>query len=368
MARAEKTKGALKIHPTTEKTYRKYVTEEVELDEVSDKKLDAYRQKAFADQPSGDDGSDKYRKRKFGRDLAFSKQTGRAKVLATKEEVEQIDEISKKTLVNYMDKSKKQTADIQKKFKKGTETKDDEKTFDRRVSGQIKALDKFHGRAKVPASGVDKAYDYAQKALKKEEVELDEASAKMEIPKSRYLTISKMHDASGPTHGKVTRSPKGTMQYKGARHLDHDKKTDTHIVQTYSHGDHGLATIEKHTHNPSGEVKYYMYKKTTNEEVELDEGIVKSYSSLSKKPWSEVVKGSKDTAGERKQIAKGKDFTVWTTYGGSLKRQAHYVVRDDNIIGSGWTMNAALKDAGLKDSDLIARSKFAQRHEGRSRT
>jgi hypothetical protein len=64
------------------------VNEEVELDEVSDKKLDVYRQKAFADQPSGDDGSDKYRKRKFGRDLAFDKQTGRAKVLATKEEVD----------------------------------------------------------------------------------------------------------------------------------------------------------------------------------------------------------------------------------------------------------------------------------------
>jgi hypothetical protein len=86
----------------SEKHYRKYqlavkgaaravdrlTKEEVELDEVSDKKLDAYRQKAFADQPAGDDGSDKYRKRKFGRDLAFSKQTGRAKVLATKEEVD----------------------------------------------------------------------------------------------------------------------------------------------------------------------------------------------------------------------------------------------------------------------------------------
>jgi hypothetical protein len=59
--------------------------ESVELDEVSDKMLDRYRQKAFADQPAGDDGSDKYRKRKFGRDLAFAKQTGRAKVLATKE-------------------------------------------------------------------------------------------------------------------------------------------------------------------------------------------------------------------------------------------------------------------------------------------
>jgi hypothetical protein len=73
------------------------VGEEVELDEVSDKMLDRYRQKAFADQPAGDDGSDKYRKRKFGRDLAFAKQTGRAKVLATKEEVE-LDEGKKKGL------------------------------------------------------------------------------------------------------------------------------------------------------------------------------------------------------------------------------------------------------------------------------
>lgn len=78
--------------------------ESVELDEVSDKKLDAYRQKAFADQPSGDDGSDKYRKRKFGRDLAFDKQTGRAKVRATKEEVE-LDELNKSTLGSYIKKS-----------------------------------------------------------------------------------------------------------------------------------------------------------------------------------------------------------------------------------------------------------------------
>jgi hypothetical protein len=102
--------------------------------------------------------------------------------------------------------------------------------------------------------------------------QIDEASTKIEIPKSRYSTISKMHDASGPSHGKVIRSPKGTMQYKGARHSDFNKKTDTHIEQIYSHGDHGLATIEKHTHEPTGEVKYYMYKKSTNEEVEqIDE-------------------------------------------------------------------------------------------------
>lgn len=80
-------------------------TESIELDEISDKKLDAYRQKAFADQPAGDDGSDKYRKRKFGRDLAFAKQTGRAKVRATKEEVE-LDEISRSTMDSYLKKAR----------------------------------------------------------------------------------------------------------------------------------------------------------------------------------------------------------------------------------------------------------------------
>jgi hypothetical protein len=105
-----------------------------------------------------------------------------------------------------------------------------------------------------------------------EEAELDEAAKgpKKEIPKSRYLTIAKMHDASGPTHGKVTRSPKGTMQYKGARDLKFDKKTNTNIVQIYSHPDHRLATIEKHTNKETGDIKYFIYPPKT-ESFELDE-------------------------------------------------------------------------------------------------
>lgn len=99
--------------------------------------------------------------------------------------------------------------------------------------------------------------------------------------------------------------------------------------------------------------------RNVKESVELEEGILKSYHTIAKTPWSQSVKDKKNTAGEYSQIAKGKDFTVWTGYSGSLKKQAHYVVRDDKIIGSGWTMNSALKDAGLKDADLIHRSKFA---------
>lgn len=104
--------------------------ESVELDEVSDKKLDAYRQKAFADQPSGDDGSDKYRKRKFGRDLAFAKQTGRAKVLATKEEAE-LDEASDlrvtKVYNKFPKKAKYAVHTLDRKYYKEFDTEADAK-------------------------------------------------------------------------------------------------------------------------------------------------------------------------------------------------------------------------------------------------
>ena len=121
-------------------------TESVEqIDEISDKKLDAYRQKAFADQPSGDDGSDKYRKRKFGRDLAFDKQTGRAKVRATKEEVE-LDELNKSTLGSYIKKaSTNQIGNTAKVLagKNDPETERARKRMGQRMSGIAKATDKL---------------------------------------------------------------------------------------------------------------------------------------------------------------------------------------------------------------------------------
>jgi len=100
-------------------------------------------------------------------------------------------------------------------------------------------------------------------------------------------------------------------------------------------------------------------KKAVKEEAKLDEGILKPYHAAAKQPWSKTVKDSKGTAGEYKQIGKGKDFTVHTAYRGSNKSQPHYVVRDDKIIGSGMTFNSALKDAKLKDKDVTHRSKFA---------
>lgn len=150
-----------KAYPGVAGEPRVRATESVELDEVSDKKLDAYRQKAFADQPSGDDGSDKYRKRKFGRDLAFAKQTGRAKVLATKEEVEQIDELSKKTLGTYVKKAAGSAVGLgaittaQAMSSKGKANPDDKRQLRNRMTGVSRATDR----------------------LTKEETELDEVSS-----------------------------------------------------------------------------------------------------------------------------------------------------------------------------------------------
>jgi hypothetical protein len=129
--------------------------EEVELDEVSDKMLDRYRQKAFADQPSGDDGSDKYRKRKFGRDLAFAKQTGRAKVLATKEEVE-LDEVSQ-DLARKTAKARQQQASQLRQ--KAVDEPDMMKAF-----AQTKAANKAEKKA-------GQSYN---RLMKKEEVDLTE--------------------------------------------------------------------------------------------------------------------------------------------------------------------------------------------------
>jgi hypothetical protein len=76
-----------------------------QIDEISAKTVGSYREKAYAQQPAGDDGSQLFKKRKAGRDMAFKKVTHGAKVMA-KEESEQIDELSKDTMGRYINKAK----------------------------------------------------------------------------------------------------------------------------------------------------------------------------------------------------------------------------------------------------------------------
>jgi hypothetical protein len=163
---------------------KKLAKEEVELDEVSDKKLDAYRQKAFADQPAGDDGSDKYRKRKFGRDLAFAKQTGRAKVLATKEEVEQVDEISRDLARRYIRKvaDKTNTGELS--------TKEVEKRRPGLNLAGKKAYPGIAGKAKVSATEAVEPIDEISKKtlgsyIKKAKDDLGNREA--EVTRNRYV-------------------------------------------------------------------------------------------------------------------------------------------------------------------------------------
>jgi hypothetical protein len=138
-------------------------TEEVEqVDELKDTTVQSYRDKAFKDQPAGDDGSAKYRKRKFGRDLAYDKQTGRAKVKTTKEEAEQVDELSSGTYKRAMDAAVKKAGWLMPGDKgKGDKAWNRAKKFQKAGMAQIEK----------------------EKKMKKEEVEMNNKLLEMALDK-----------------------------------------------------------------------------------------------------------------------------------------------------------------------------------------
>lgn len=231
--------------------------------------------------------------------------------------------------------------------------------------------------------------------VRKEEVELDEATAMTAGPKGSLGGIGKKpsmpapgkkSDMPAPKDSKKINAPKGTARYhadmaakhqqaaqhherRASEHEDegNDDKADHHYDKMQHHDNaadahkHAQDMIKKHgaDHPEAQKASKEANKHKLGESVELDEGIIKPYHAIGKQPWSKTVKDSKGTAGEYKQIAKGKDFTVWFAYRGSSKSYPHYVVKDDKIIGSGMAFRSALKDAGLTDKDITHRSKFA---------
>ena len=218
---------------------RKYnKMEEVELDEVSDKKLDAYRQKAFADQPSGDDGSDKYRKRKFGRDLAFAKQTGRAKVLATKEEV-----------------------DLDEKYKDPWKTPRKGSSAWHAAQQRKKAERDPEEVKRVNAIGNKNHMVGTAKVTHNEEVELDED----------LNSIAKDHEHAAKKHStayKETRSYAAARNHEVAynRHLDAAKAHREAANDKSKHSSEKLEKMSNHAWDATDHVRKHF-----DEEVELDE-------------------------------------------------------------------------------------------------
>ena len=100
--------GELSFH----RSALKGLGEEV-IDEASEKKLDAYRKKANDQRSGSNNPTDrKDKNRTAGSYRAFDKLTGRAKVNATKEEMEFIDELNTNTLASY---AKKASADAASK-------------------------------------------------------------------------------------------------------------------------------------------------------------------------------------------------------------------------------------------------------------
>ena len=231
--------------------------EEVELDEVSDQKLDTYRQKAFADQPAGDDGSDKYRKRKFGRDLAFAKQTGRAKVLATKESVE-LDELAiiknnrKFSNVKRFDTDKETNAFLEKNPDHGVLHTDDGGTYvakNKNKGATIKALN----------------------GLKNEEVDLEESWSKgaSSANRSDALAAAKKKAEAGRLSTAANKLGKDNPQHRELMGAHHEAMAKS-VKHSYHSGAYpSMAIAKKDYKSHMDQAKEY--KAAVTENYELDE-------------------------------------------------------------------------------------------------
>ena len=141
----------------------KHLGEQVELDEVSAEMLGRYSDKANKEYNSPD--GKKKEQRKKGLITAYLKAKGRARVPATyKEEVEQIDELSKDTLKSYASKAiGRNLSDRMDIGGQGNTPK-----LQKRAKFIDKALDKITGRPK-PSIDLGKVMP--------EEVDLDETAA-----------------------------------------------------------------------------------------------------------------------------------------------------------------------------------------------
>lgn len=110
------------------------------------------------------------------------------------------------------------------------------------------------------------------------EVEETTSSKIKKISQKEYEKIEAQHYSHGRPHHNgstaVVHTPKGTMGYKGAGHLYHDKKTNQHVTQTGSHPDHEIPTIEKRIHMDTKKVTYHKYVDRVKEAVEVEEAIL----------------------------------------------------------------------------------------------
>ena len=233
----------------------KNMLDEEQIDEISAQTVGSYREKAYAQQPAGDDGSQLYKKRKAGRDMAFKKVTRGAKVMAKeeheeddgwythsqmhgskksekhpkgisaaewksgirwhhgknkriniKEEAEQIDELSKATLGSYTKKAARSTAGLAanaaaRAALHGKASEYDKRTLRNRLTGISRATDRM---TKEEVEAIDevsaaKLRDYAAKA--------SDARGHRNLPTAkldkRYKSMALAHEKIRARHAQV---------------------------------------------------------------------------------------------------------------------------------------------------------------------
>jgi hypothetical protein len=186
MARAEKTKSTLKIHPTTEKTYRKYATEEVELDELKQPSL---MQKSKYWLAHGKTPKETARTEKRYAASKSSDTLERLKIGRSSDNVYKPGEKPKDDKsVKFGSPAHMQLKAIDRELKKrqaNEEVELDEVTDQERLSArkiQRDAQTARHGIARKPGESMVAYLNRAKKhkeKMQKEEVELDESITKM---------------------------------------------------------------------------------------------------------------------------------------------------------------------------------------------
>jgi len=155
-----------------------------------------------------------------------------------KEEVEQVDELSKNLLTRYKKKADAQTTDHMKKFDHGGKKPSAASTanFNKRHAGSNTADDKIKGKyAKVPATD-------ANKGLKKEEVEQVEADwlADLAYKLDQLEAVMEKKDK----HTKGATEPEGIMDKespKSKEFADAHKKSDKEMEDKEEKGHDDVA-------------------------------------------------------------------------------------------------------------------------------
>jgi hypothetical protein len=296
------------------KAAAKHVKEEAEeLDELSDTTLDNYKEKAAKEIRDADDNDDirHYNKRMHGYTSALKagqRNHQRDVKKTTKEEVEQIDELSEPTVRTYYNKAGEQGKKIADKMKMGggdwSKDGSDTKTLKKRAAGRTMALKRRSGEIKMSedAEQIDESAKIAAHLIKR---------YGDNVRKSHVMSAAKDFGVDPSKLAKMVRTKLGKTTL-GEEQIDEisAEKKDAYAQKAGKQ----LPGLFAKSNSADGARKYYNRKnavrKIANEEAEqIDELSKKTMGAYTKKAAADFT-ARKPKMGYDGQLKKMQNRTV----------------------------------------------------------